>query len=203
MENVPEIARLTLEHWEGALAAMNQRAPDRFNRAVNSLQRVVRLQAAQQQQNQHREQAERVRRENHSRTQSAMFEDRIKDVSKERRIEVEKEIGAAITERGADLNDVVTFLHTSEASSASVMGLLWELGETRLQLKAINTAKKAVAAKQLPPVQRPGVASLKGPSDSLTALRQRAEAATGNTQIRLFAQLTGMERAARARSNRG
>ena len=62
-----------------------------------------------------------------------------KDVPKARRMDVEGEIVGALKERGANMDEVVKFLRSNEASSAQVMGLLWELGETRLELKAIKS----------------------------------------------------------------
>jgi hypothetical protein len=155
--------------------AMQQQDPARYAQIESAVLRsadLFRQQAIAQQQQQ---QAEQSRRETNSRAQTKIFEEKIKDVPKERRSNIEKEIATALSERGADLNEVVTFLRTSEASSASVMGLLWELGDTRLQLKAIKSAKTAVASKQLPPVQRPGVSrsSAERSGDDLRSLNDK------------------------------
>lgn len=173
IENFPEIAGLPVAQWEGALAAMAQQEPERFNRAMGTLQRVVQLQTAQNEQQAQRVGAERTR----LKQEALRFEEGIKSVPKARRDVIEGEIAAAIEERGVGMNDVVTFLRSNEASSSAVMGLLWELGDLRSQLKSIKNAKAAVAAKSLPPVQRPGTSlqSVNRGSDRIQALNRKSE----------------------------
>ena len=61
IENFPEIAGLPVEQWEGALGLMAQREPERFKKALGTIQRVVQLQGAQEEQQQAQERAKQAR----------------------------------------------------------------------------------------------------------------------------------------------
>ncbi len=164
MSRFPEFVNIPEAQRGAELLRIQQYEPTRYLQIKDEVERSAGLfreqEAAQQQAEQAR--AARMKAEN------ARFEQSIKDVPKERRSEIENEIVAAITERGSNIEQVAKFLEASQASS-EVMGLLWELGETRATLKAIRSAPRAVAPKNLPPVARPGVAGIRGPSQSASS----------------------------------
>lgn len=154
MESFPEIMALPVEQWEGALAAMAQREPERFNRAMALVQRVGQLQAAQRQQQQHGEQQRSAELSEYAKAEAAKFEATIKDVPRTERAAIEQNIAEAITEYGGDLNQFLQLMRSSEFASATVQNLLWEVGKYR----QIQKAKTAVATRHVPQVQRPGTA---------------------------------------------
>jgi hypothetical protein len=82
VENFPEIAGLPVEQWEGALAAMAQREPGRFNKAMGTIQRVIQLQAAQEEQQQMRTRAEQQQFEAFTKSESERFNEMIKSEPK-------------------------------------------------------------------------------------------------------------------------
>lgn len=168
IENFPEIAGLPLEQWESALSAMAQREPDRFGKAVNSLQRVVQLQTAQQQEQQRRQMADRQRFEAYAKAENQRFETLVKGETKETMQAVEKIIPEMLAEYGADARQFLEAVsNNSTFPRATAERLLVDAAKYRM----LKAAPKAVAARApIPPVQRPGVAPSKG---------QRAEASLG------------------------
>ena len=154
IENFPEIAGLPLEQWEGALAAMAQREPDRFNRAVGTLNRVVQLQAAQQQQQQQRAAVERQQFEAYSKEQDAIFADKTKDIPAAQMRAIEAELPKMLKEYGADARQFLEAIGNQSAfPRAAAERIMVDAAKYRLLIQA----PKAVAAKNLPPVHRPGV----------------------------------------------
>ena len=145
----PELAAQPVEQWQNALATM---PTERAQEAIGTLQHLMQVKAALQQQQSQQAEAERTR----FKAANERLEEKIKDVPKERRAAAENEIVALLQENGSDLKGAADFLRGLQGSDVA-MGLLWELGDTRAQLKAIRNAPKALAARnQLPPVQRPG-----------------------------------------------
>jgi hypothetical protein len=150
----PEIMALPPEQREGALVAMAQREPERFDKFMASLNRVAQLQAAQQQQQQQAEQRRQAELSEYAKAESLKFEESIKDVPKAERAAIEANIAEAIMEYGADINEFVKLMQSSEFASATAQRLLWDVGKYRQIMKA----KVVAAAKPPPAVQRPGVA---------------------------------------------
>lgn len=187
----PELASQPAEQWQNVLSAMQ---PDRAREAISTLQHIVQVKTALQQQQTQRAEAERVR----FKAASESFEEKIKDVPKARRTEIENEIVAALQERNSDLGGVAKFLHGIEGSGEA-MALLWELGEARSQLKALRNAPKAVATRHLPPVQKPGVAGAvraHASATSMATLEQQLSGATGTQALKIAAKLTSLKRQA-------
>jgi hypothetical protein len=185
----PEIMALPPEQREGALVAMSQREPERFDKFMTSLNRVAQLQAAQQQQQQQAEQRRQAELSEYAKAESLKFEESIKDVPRAERAAIEANIAEAIMEYGADINEFVKLMQSSEFASATAQRLLWDVGKYR----AIQKAKAAVPTRHAPPVQRPGAA---GPRVSHTAADYAAAKAQADRDPSIK-NLAGMLSAAR------
>lgn len=165
MENFPEISGLPLEQWEGALAAMAQREPDRFNRAINSLQRVVSLQAEQQQQQAQRAAADRQKFDAYARSENARFETLVKDETPETMRAVEKQVPKLLKAYGADARQFLEAIsNQSTFPRAAAERLLVDAAKYHM----IMDAKAKAAPASLPPVQRPGTAAPRALSGTAT-----------------------------------
>jgi len=159
IENFPEISGLPLEHWEGALTVMAQREPDRFNKALNSLQRVVQLQTAQQQENQQRAFAERQQFEVYSKQQNAIFAEKTKDIPAKEMRAIEAEVPKMLQEYGASPAQFLEAIGTNTTfPRAAAEMLILDAAKYRMMK---NAPKAVAAAKPIPAVQRPGVAPTK------------------------------------------
>jgi hypothetical protein len=198
MEGFPEIAALPLDQWAGALGVMAQQQPDKFYKAFGTLQRVVALQEAQQGQRRQAETERQAKLQTYVKAESVRFEEMVKDIPKSQRAEIESGIVEAIKEYGGDgeaFNEFIQLMQRSEFGSALAQRLLFDVGK----LRAIERAKKSVAARNLPPVQRPGVAGARqsGGAVNLQALERQLSTATGNKAIQLSAQILREQRRAR------
>jgi hypothetical protein len=172
----PEIMSLPPEQREGALVAMAQREPERFDRFMGAFSRAAQLDAAKQQQQQQAEQQRQAELSEYARAESAKFEASIKDVPKAERAAIEANIAEAITEYGADIGEFVKLMQTSEFASSTVQSLLWEVGKYRQIMKA----KASVPTRHVPTVQRPGVSGPRVESGSYSEAigRHRSDPST-------------------------
>jgi hypothetical protein len=197
IEYFPEIAALPLDQWEGALALMSQRQPDRFQKAVGTLQRVSQLQVARQQEDQQRAQRQQAEFAKYAQAENARFETMTKGESKETMRSAEKEIPAMLAEYGANPGQ---FLEAISAQTtfprAAAERIMLDAAKYRLMQKAT----KSVATKPLPPVQRPGVSSAvrnDSVSSRLSTLEKQFKDASGDKAIRIAAQMHGLKQRAR------
>ena len=193
-----QIASLPQDQQSQAVASWMQQNPEaaaELAQSMGGLQQLV-------QQQQANEKAKSQRAQAAFREANQRFEEKIKDVPKARRAEIENEIVSVLKERSTNIENVTKFL-TGIDGSSEAMELLWELGSARSQLKAIRNAPKAVATKSLPPVQRPGVAQSRSQgSDNIASIERALGSARSETQqIKLSAQLLTAKRAQAARRN--
>jgi hypothetical protein len=173
IENFPEIAGLPVEQWEGALTAMSQREPERFNRALSSINRVVQLHAAQEEQQQIRTRAEQQQFETYTKAESERFNEMIKAEPKEKVRAVEAAIVEGIKELGGDSAEFFElFKSTKLLNSAIAQRILYDFGKYRM---IQNAPKPKPSAPPIPKVQRPGTAGAVGDraSASLAELEAR------------------------------
>lgn len=188
MENFPEITALPLHQWADALGAMAQREPDRFNRAVNTLQRVVRSQEAAQQQRQQAEQQSRESFQNYTKAENARFESLVKGETKETMRALPNVIIEAIKEYGGDPKEFMQLAASNDfINSAITQRLLVDAGKYRMMQKAA----KATATVAVPPVQRPGVSRSAAETNSDRSQVARSKIAAGKGEARDLASIIG------------
>ena len=171
-DTIPDIISLPPEHQAGALAALAQREPQRYARAAAQINRANQLTALYQEQQHAKTATEEREFSQFAKTESAAFNDAIKDEPKERVREVEKAIIESIKEYGGD--DAAffeLFKNTKILHSRVAQRLLYDAGQYRLMKQAVPKAMP----KPVPAVQRPGVAPSKGDraAASIAALDQK------------------------------
>ncbi len=155
IENFPEIAALPLAQWEGALAAMSQQEPERFAKAMGTLNRVAQLQAAQQQQQQEKAHAARQQFQEYAKAENARFAELTKGESPATMRAVEAHIPQMLAESGADVRQFLEAVsNQSTFPRATAEALLVKAAKYDLLMKATKPAPGRAA---LPPVQRPGI----------------------------------------------
>jgi hypothetical protein len=156
MENFPELAGVPLQQLQPALEMMAQRQPERFGKAMATLDRVAQLQAAQQQQQQHQTAAARQQFESFGKAEDARLDTMLKGESKQAQRAVADEIMAGAKEAGIERAEFMRLFHSDPLMrNAHFQKMMYDAGKYRLAQK---TASKATA-RDVPPVQRPGAAA--------------------------------------------
>lgn len=120
------------------------------------------------------------------------FESIVKDIPKAERERIEEGIVEAIEEYGGKTEEFMKLMKGTEFSNATVLALLYDVGRYR----AIKNAPKAVAAKSLPPVQRPGTSQPRGnvSSETIATLQKQLDSAkTANQQIKIASKILELQ----------
>jgi hypothetical protein len=157
-EGFPEIASLPIEHWESALRAMHAREPERFNKAMGTLNRVAQLQNAAQHEQQQRSAREAAEFQTYAKGEDARFADMTKG---ERNMPaIEAQIPATLRSLGVDPAEFLKagaeskFLRSAAAQAILVKAAKYDL---------FKAALPPVPTKAPPPrVQQPGTARSAG-----------------------------------------
>jgi hypothetical protein len=156
MENFPELAGVPLQQLQPALEMMAQRQPERFGKAMATFDRVAQLQAAQQQQQQHQTAAARQQFESFGKAEDSRLDTMLKGESKQTQRAVANEIMAGAREAGIERAEFMRLFHSDPLMrNAHFQKMMYDAGKYRLAQK---TTPKATA-RDVPPVQRPGVAT--------------------------------------------
>jgi hypothetical protein len=165
MESFPELAGVPLQQLQPALEMMAQRQPERFGKAMATLGRVAQLQAAQQQQQQHQTAAARQQFESFGKSEDARLDTMLKGESKQTQRAVADEIMAGAREAGIERAEFMRLFHSDPLMrNAHFQKMMYDAGKYRLAQK---TASKATA-RDVPPVQRPGVAASRTSANAAT-----------------------------------
>jgi hypothetical protein len=172
MSEIPELSGLEPAQFEQGLAMLQQVDPPRFQKAMNLLGRFHQIQTAQQQHHQYQAHVERQNFERQAIKEDARLEAMIANEDPARVKAVKAEVPAYFTEvLGLDRNTLRNLYHNPVFRSAEAQRMLFDAISYRVMMKG----PKAVAARSLPTVQRPGVAQPRMAPG--TADLQRASAA--------------------------
>jgi hypothetical protein len=156
MENFPELAAVPLQQLQPALEMMAQRQPERFGKAMATLDRVAQLQAAQQAQQQHQTAAARQQFESFAKAEDARLDTMLIGESSQTQRAVMDEIMAGAKEAGVEPAEFIRLFGSDPLMrNAHFQKMMYDAGKYRLAQK--TTPKAAV--RNVPPVQRPGVAA--------------------------------------------
>lgn len=191
-DQYPEFASITAEQMPAALNQLAQQDPSRYQGVMGLLNRVGQL-AAQQQQEQHKQAyMERQAFEAYAKAEDQKAEDYLKSEPAESRAKIEAEIFAAVKEyAGLEANEFMRIYQSDKTlRSASVQRMMVEAAKYRMIMKA----KASVAAKPIPPVQRPGV-SRSDSERTVERVRQLSEKFSRTPSLKNAAEaLTAMRR---------
>ena len=172
MSQFPEFAHIPAENLGAAIQAMQQQDPARAAQIAAVIQRTLPIFEQQKAMHQYEAQEKQAKFSEYVKTENAKFDALVKSETPETMKAIPAAIKDALTEYGVDLGEFGRLLASSElVNHSAVQRLLVDAGKYRL----ITQAPKAVAAKNLPSVQRPGVsrsASERG-SEDLRALTQK------------------------------
>ncbi|WJR76457.1 hypothetical protein [Bradyrhizobium sp. NP1] len=159
----PEFANMAPESVPGALESLSRQDPAKFARIQAMIASTEQLLARQQQES--RRQTEVARRNflAFARSEDARLETMLKGEPRETQRAVTAEIMASARASGiepAELNRL--FSNEPLMRNAVFQRMMYDAGKYRLMMKA----RGAVAARPLPPVQRPGMAATRAERDS-------------------------------------
>jgi hypothetical protein len=165
MESFPELAAVPLQQLQPALEMMAQQQPERFGKAMATLERVAQLQAAQQTQDQQHAAAARQRFESFAKAEDARLDAMLKGESSQTQRAVTDEILAGAKEAGVEPAEFIRLFHSDPLMrNAHFQKMMYDAGKYRLAQK---TTPKA-ATREVPPVQRPGVAASRSSASAAT-----------------------------------
>jgi hypothetical protein len=165
MESFPELAAVPLQQLQPALEMMAQRQPERFGKAMATLDRVAQLQAAQQAQQQQQTATARQQFESFGKVEDLRLDAMLKGESNQTQRAVMDEIMAGAKEAGVEPAEFIRLFRSDPLMrNAHFQKMMYDAGKYRLAQK---TTPKA-AARDVPSVQRPGVAASRTSASSAT-----------------------------------
>jgi hypothetical protein len=165
MESFPELAAVPLQQLQPALEMMAQRQPERFGKAMATLDRVAQLQAAQQTQQQQQTATARQKFESFGKAEDVRLDAMLKDESHQTQRAVMDEIMAGAKEAGVESAEFIRLFRSDPLMrNAHFQKMMYDAGKYRLAQK--TTPKAAV--RDVPSVQRPGVAASRTSAGSAT-----------------------------------
>lgn len=192
VDHFPELANIPAQNWEAALQIFAQQAPDRFNAAMGTLQRVGQIQAAQAQWQQHEAQVAQQQF-----VASTEYEDAnlVKRLGEDAANAANAATVSFLTDHGIPRHEAFQFIQKHPLmATAEAREVIWKAA----QYDQIKRAAKAVPT-NLPPVQRPGVSTGRTPATDNSAkigrLQEQLAGATGDKAARLAGQIRTLKRA--------
>jgi hypothetical protein len=155
LSQFPELASVARQDLPGALERLSVDDPAKFERVKTMIEATEHLFAQQRVENIRQAQVSRQNFENYARSEDARFETMMKGESRETQAAVGAEILASAKASGVEPAELGRLLHSEPLMRNAVFQrMMYDAGKYRLMMKARDVA----AAKQLPPVVRPGVA---------------------------------------------
>lgn len=151
----PELANVAPDNLPGALEQMSRQDPARFARVQAMVTTTEQLFAQQQEES--RRQAEMTRQgfRNYAQTEDTRFETALKGETAATRAAVAAEIVASAKASGVEARELMRLFNSEPLMRHAVFQrMMYDAGKYRLAMKA----RDAIAARSVPPVQRPGIA---------------------------------------------
>ncbi|HXH43607.1 MAG TPA: hypothetical protein VNK51_07150 [Bradyrhizobium sp.] len=168
----PELAALAPERLPEALAQIAQQDPAKLARIQAIVAGSEQLRARQSEEMQRTAAAARRNFQNYATAEDARLETMLKGETKDTREAVAQEIMASAKASGIEPAEMQRLFDSEPLMrNAIFQRMMYDAGKYRLMMKA----KERIAAKPMPPVQRPGMASSRGERDQhdLRALNAR------------------------------
>ena len=168
----PELAGLAPERLPEALAQIAQQDPAKLARIQAIVAGSEQLRARHSEEMQRTAAAARRNFQSYAKAEDARLETMLKEEARNVRQAVAQEIMASAKASGIEPEEMQRLFDSEPLMrNATFQRMMYDAGKYRLMMKA----KDAVAAKPMPPVQRPGMASSRGERDQhdLRALNAR------------------------------
>ncbi len=171
----PELASIPPERLSGALELMSRQDPTKFARVQAVVATTEQLFARQQQENQRQAEVARQSFQSYARSEDARLETMLKGESKETQQAVMAEIIASARDSGIERGELMRLMHTEPLMrNATFQRMMYDAGKYRLMMKA----RDAAAARHLPPVQRPGMATTRAERENVDLRKLSAKLAS-------------------------
>ncbi len=151
----PELASIAPEYLPGALELMSWQDPQKFARVQAAVAAAEQLFAQQRQENWRQAEAAHRNFLEFARSEDARLETMLKGEPKATQHAVTEEIFASARASGVEPAELIRLFNSEPLMrNAAFQRMMYDAGKYRLMMKA----RDAVAAKPVPPVQRPGFA---------------------------------------------
>ncbi len=155
----PELVNVAPEHLPEALAQMAQQDPAKLQRVQAIIAGSEQLRARQNEETQRAAVAAQRNFQNYAKGEDARLESMLKEEARGVRQAVAQEIMTSARASGIEPEELQRLFNNEPLMrNATFQRMMYDAGKYRLMMKA----KEAAAAKPMPPVQRPGMASGRG-----------------------------------------
>ncbi|SFJ79442.1 hypothetical protein SAMN04487925_111189 [Bradyrhizobium sp. cf659] len=155
----PELAGLPPERLPEALAQMAHQDPAKLSRVQAIVAGSEQLRARQNEEMRRTAEASRRNFQNYAKAEDARLETLLKEETRDVRQAVAQEIMASAKASGIEPEELQRLFDSEPLMrNATFQRMMYDAGKYRLMMKA----RDAVAAKPMPPVQRPGMAASRG-----------------------------------------
>jgi hypothetical protein len=173
LSQFPELASIAPENLPEALEQMSRQDPQGFARVQAMVATTEQLLAQQQQESLHQAEIVRQSFQAYAKSEDARLDIMLKSEPKATQHAVSAEIVASARASGVDSAELFRLFNSDPLMRNAVFQrMMYDAGKYRLMMKA----KDAVAAKPVPPVQRPGMARTQ-------AEREHADMRTLNVKL--------------------
>lgn len=153
LSQFPELAAVPPENLPGVLEQLSRQDPEKFERVRRIVTAAEQLLAGQHAENDRQAELNRQNFDSYARSEDARFETMMKGESSETQAAVSAEILASATASGIEPAELSRLFHSEPLMRNAVFQrMMYDAGKFRLMMKARDMA----AARQLPPVVRPG-----------------------------------------------
>lgn len=158
----PELASLPPERLPEALAQIAQQDPAKLGRIQAIIASSEQLRARQTEEMRRTADASRRSFQNYAKAEDARLETLLKDETRDVRQAVAQEIMASAKASGIEPEEMQRLFDSEPLMrNATFQRMMYDAGKYRLMMKA----RDVVAAKPMPPVQRPGMAATRAESE--------------------------------------
>jgi hypothetical protein len=191
----PGLANIPAHQLEGALQHLAVTDPERAGAIVQALDGAQRIEFAQQQQQQQRAYVAQQQFEAQRQEYSRQSDEALGPMTFAEKAEMAEELIDYVGEFGISRD---ALMREAQTNLAIHHPAFQKMAADALMYRRMQSASKAVASRDLPPVQRPGTSNRVSQSDPGTAeLAKRFASETGNKQVRAAADLIVARRNAR------
>lgn len=192
----PELANLPIPQWRGALEAMAQREPARYQQAISRIQAVAQVEAVSQQLKAQKAELQQAEFKTYAAKENTRFAELTKAIPAKEMAAIEAHVPKMLAEHGADVRQFLEAVsNQSTFPRATAEALLVKAARYDL----LMAAPKALASHPVPHVQRPGTQQIQprvSPATSkIDALKRAFDA---KPSAKTAAALTAARRAARS-----
>jgi hypothetical protein len=149
----PDLANTPLDQWANAINTMAQTDPARARVVHGRLQHLAQVEAAANQIKADKSAREQAEFRQYSAREDARFAELTSDIPAKQMAEVRAHVPKMLNKLGAD---VPTFLRAIEAQTTFPRGVAEALLVRAARYELLMAAPKAVAAREIPTVQKPG-----------------------------------------------